>query len=138
MLICIDSCVFIRGTIRQEADTRQLFALIGPRVQLVIPRIVAIETTRNLTWASQRTSFYRLFHKNDSASIIDVPIPSVLIERYIALGLAEKGDAVIGAFAEWMHVDYLISDNRHFLQQVRTDAYRLVTPAEFLAAITPT
>jgi len=31
-----------------------------------------------------------------------------------------------------MQVDYLISDNRHFLQELRTDAYRLLTPGDFL------
>jgi len=132
MVTCIDSCVFIRGLIREDADTRQLLGLIGPEIQLVIPRLVAIEVTRNLTTCPQQLAFYSLLHKNENAAIIDAPIPPRLIARYLALGLSEKGDAIIGAFAEWMQVDYLISDNRHFLQELRTDAYRLLTPGDFL------
>ncbi len=132
MVICIDSCVFIRGITRNEGDTEQLLGVIGPDIQLVIPRLVANEVTRNLVARSQKLAFYRLFHKNQNASVIDAPIPPRLINRYMALGLSEKGDAIIGAFAEWMRVDYLISDNRHFLSALRTDAYRLLSPGAFL------
>lgn len=53
------------------------------------------------------------------------------MDHYIELGLREKADAVIGAFAEWMQVRYLISDNRHFLQDLHTDAFSVVDAAEF-------
>ena len=121
--------------IRGEEDTEHLLGLIGPDIQLVIPRLVAVEVTRNLTERPQQKAFFRLFRKNENALIIDGPIPPRLIARYMALGLAEKGDALIGAFAEWMRVDFLISDNRHFLSELRTDAYQLLTPAGFLEAI---
>ena len=132
MVICIDSCVFIRGTVRQETDTAQLLGLIGPEIQLVIPRLVAVEVTRNLASRSQLLAFYALFHHNENATIIDAPIPRRIIARYLALGLSDKGDAYIGAFAEWMRVDCLISDNRHFLRDLRTDAYMLLSPGDFL------
>ena len=135
MVICIDSCVFIRGITRPEADTQRLFELIGPALRVVISRLVAVEVTRNLSDRTQQAAFYRLFYKTDNATIIEEPVPLELIEQYIALGLPEKGDAIIGAFAEWLAVDYLISDNRHFLRHLRTEAYRLLTPAGFLEAI---
>lgn len=56
----------------------------------------------------------------------------MLIERYIGLGLAEKGDAYIGAFAERMRVDYHISDNPHVLRHLHTEAYGLLMPVDFL------
>jgi hypothetical protein len=31
-----------------------------------------------------------------------------------------------------MRVDFLISDNRHFLHSLRTDAYQLLSPGDFL------
>jgi hypothetical protein len=31
-----------------------------------------------------------------------------------------------------MRVEYLISDNRHFLRAFRTDAYQLLSPGDFL------
>ncbi len=136
MLICIDSCVFIRGIYQEDSDAQQLLKQIGPAARVIIHRLIAQEVIRNLTNQAQVRTFYRLFYKSECAFIIDEPIPRTLIDRYIALGLREKGDAYIGAFAEWMHVDCLISDNRHFLRDLRTDAYRLLSPGDFLALLT--
>jgi hypothetical protein len=55
-----------------------------------------------------------------------------LVDKYVTLGLPEKADAFIGAFAEWMAVNYLISDNRHFLRELQTDAFTILPPAEFI------
>ena len=137
MLICIDSCVFIRGLKYTLSDADRLLSLLSPDLPIVIPRLVAIEVTRNLQSTIDQARFYRLFYERPFAMIIDEDLPDDLLAIYVAKGLRAKGDAYIGAFAEWMQVDYLISDNRHFLQEVHTDTYRLVTPAEFLAAINP-
>jgi hypothetical protein len=132
MLICIDSCVFIRGTSQAQADARRLLDLIGPELRVVIHRQIVLEVARNLDKREDLKLFFSLFHENAAAHIVDGPIPQSLVDRYIVLGLAEKGDAYIGAFAEWMRVDYLISDNRHFLRDLRTDAYKLLSPGDFL------
>jgi hypothetical protein len=65
------------------------------------------------------------------AIIVDEPTPRALVENYAALGLPAKADAFIGAFAEWMEVQYLISDNRHFLRDLKTEAFRVLNAAEF-------
>ena len=135
MRICIDSCVFIRGIPNTSSDAGLLLNLISPSLQVVIPRVVAIETTHNLRVVADVAHFYRLFHERPFARIIDEPVPAEIFQRYVDLGLRAKGDAVIGAFAEWMRVDCLISDNRHFLRDLRTDAYRLLSPGDFLALI---
>jgi hypothetical protein len=46
--------------------------------------------------------------------------------------LPEKADAFIGAFAEWMQVRYLVSDNRHFLRDLQTDAFDVSNAARFV------
>lgn len=135
MLICIDSCVFIRGVRDGESDAGQLLDLISPSLQVVIPRVVAVEVTNYLPSAPAAAKFYRLFHNRPFARIIDEPMPEALVDRYVALGLRVKGDAYIGAFAEWQAVRCLISDNRHFLRDLRTDAYRLLSPSDFLALL---
>jgi hypothetical protein len=132
MLICIDSCVFIRGINHDQSDAQQLLKRIDPQIQVTIHRLIAQEVSRNLVGQAQLRAFYSLFYKSLNATIIDAQIPPMLIEKYVALGMAEKGDAYIGAFAEWMRVDYLISDNRHFLRELRTDAYGLLSPGDFL------
>jgi hypothetical protein len=135
MLICIDSCVFIRGISQPNSDARHLLNLIGTDIRVVIHRVIVLEVIRNLGKPEDLKLFFSLFHKNSPAFITENPIPSSLVESYIARGLRDKGDAYIGAFAEWMRVDFLISDNRHFLRELRTDAYRLLSPGDFLNAL---
>ncbi len=66
-------------------------------------------------------------------SLIDDPIPRIFVRKYIDLGLPAKADAFIGTFAEWMHVSYLISDNRHFLRELKTDTFDVMDAATFLS-----
>ena len=135
MLICIDSCVFIRGVTRPGSDARQLLDLIGADVHVVLHRMIVMEVMRNLAKPKDVKLFFSLLQGNSPAFMVESPIPLSLVESYVARGLRAKGDAYIGAFAEWMRVDYLISDNRHFLRELRADAYGLVSPPEFLALL---
>ena len=132
MRICIDSCVFIRGINQEGSDAERLLRSIGPELQVIANRLIAQEVTRNLSGPQQIRRFYQIFHESAAAFIVTGPIPPAILDRYVALGLREKGDAIIGAFAEWMAVDYLISDNRHFLRELHTDAYQLMSPGDFL------
>ena len=106
--------------------------MIDSELNLVIPRLVAQEVTRNLITSEQVRQFYRLFQNYDFARIIDEPVPPALVEKYVNLGLPGKADAFIGAFAEWKNVGYLISENRHFLRELRTNAFRVLDATEFL------
>lgn len=132
MLICIDSCVFIRGIQDETSDAAEVFRLVGTTVTLVIPRLVAQEVTRNLNHPLHVKTFYHLFSQSNVAFIVEEPVPRPLVLQYTTRGLPAKADAFIGAFAEWMGVAYLLSDNRHFLRDLQTDAYQAVTPGEFL------
>lgn len=100
-------------------------------IHITIPRLIAKEVTRNLI-AEEVREFYRLFQEEQFGQIIDEPIPSALVEKYINLGLPAKADAFIGAFAEWMNVSHLISENRHFLRELQTTAFEIVNAAEFI------
>ena len=63
MRICIDSCVFIRGLQTNDPEVQQLITLIGPALQLVIPRLVAQEVSRNLRSPDQVRRFTACFMK---------------------------------------------------------------------------
>lgn len=132
MRICIDSCIFIQGLQETDPAAAQLLDLIGPELVLLIPRLAAQEVTRNLVTPQQVSRFYRLFRAYDFAFIVDEPVPRAIVDEYVEKGLPEKADAFIGAFAEWMQVRYLISSNRHFLRDLRTEAYNVVDAAEFI------
>ncbi len=130
MRICIDSNQFIFGLAGTDAASEQLLLLL-PGLDVVIPRLVMNEVTRNLNDLDVKT-LYTLLDKAPQVMIIDTPVPDELVVKYIGLGLREKGDAFIGAFAEWQQVTYLISDNRHFLSQLQGAAFVVVTPERFL------
>lgn len=133
MRICIDSSVLIPALQESDPSAVRLLNLIGPELILLIPRLIAQEVTRNLKTAEQVRLFYRLFQDYDFAYIIDEPVPVQLVATYSQRGLPEKADAFIGAFAEWMAVRYLISDNRHFLRDLQTSSFMVLPPAEFLS-----
>ena len=132
MRICIDSCVFIQGLQQSDTAAVRLLDHIGPELILLIPRLAAQEVTRNLATPAQVSYFYRLFQARDFAFIVDELVPQPLVDKYVKFGLPGKADAFIGAFAEWMQVRYLISDNRHFLRNLRTDAYEVLDAAKFI------
>ncbi|MBN1484789.1 MAG: PIN domain-containing protein [Chloroflexia bacterium] len=133
MHICIDSCVFINRLRGHDPAVQRLISLIGPTLQLVVPRLVVQEVTRNLRSHEQVRRFFQLFHQSGHAFIVDEPVPINLVNKYVELGLPAKADAFIGAFAEWMQVRYLVSDNRHFLRDLRTDAFDVLDAAEFVS-----
>ena len=135
MRICIDSCVFIRCLRSVDSELDALMDYISAGNELLIPRLVTQEVTRNLQAPAQVSRFFHLFHYYKDARIIDEVVPFTLFRKYIDFGLREKGDAYIGAFAEWTAVDYLLSDNRHFLRELQTDAFTVLEPKSFLALI---
>lgn len=116
MLICIDSSTLIFGLRDNNLSAAEVLECLGDELNLVIPRLIAQEVTRNLISTVQVKCFYQLFQDYDFARIVDEPVPSNLVEKYINLGLPAKADAFIGAFAEWMNVSYLVSENRHFYE----------------------
>jgi len=105
---------------------------VKSKIHITIPRLIAKEVTRNLVVAEQVREFYILFQDHKFGQIIDEPIPSALVEKYINLGLPAKADAFIGAFAEWMNVSHLISENRHFIRDLQTTAFQVLNAAEFI------
>jgi len=123
----------IHGLRESDFAATRLLELLNENLVLMIPRLVAQEVTRNLATRDQVGRFYRLFRGRDFAFLVDEPVPTNLVNKYVRLGLPAKADAFIGAFAEWMQVRYLISDNRHFLRELSTDAFEVLDAATFIA-----
>ncbi len=131
MLICIDSNQFVFGVMETDTDAVALMDIL-PQIDVVVPRLVISEVVRNLEKIGLEKQFFATIYRSERFQIIDEPVPIQLVEKYVASGLPAKADAIIGAFAEWMGAQYLISDNRHFLQELTTDAFEVLTPGEFL------
>jgi len=130
MRICIDSNQFIFGLSGVDAASETVLKLL-PRLEAVIPRLILKEVTRNLNQV-QVKALYALLNQAPHVIVVEDPVPANLVDKYVALGLSEKADAIIGAFAEWQEVKYIISDNRHFLDELHGNAFEVVTPEEFL------
>jgi predicted nucleic acid-binding protein len=130
MRICIDSNQFVFGISGSNVASETVLKLL-PRLEVIIPRLIMKEVTRNLS-QSQVKSFYALLNQSPHVSIIEDNVPAELVRKYVGLGLREKADAVIGAFAEWQNVRYIISDNRHFLDELQSNAFEVISPEEFL------
>ncbi len=130
-LICIDSNQFVFGLNETDEDSVAFLNILSD-FNVAIPRLITQEVTRNLDTAVQVRKFYRLIYGVPNFLVVDEPVPQTFVTKYVELGLREKADAVIGAFAEWVGAKYLVSDNRHFLQELKTDAFEVISPAEFL------
>lgn len=131
MRICIDSNVFIFGVARVDAHAETLMRLL-PQFDIAVPRLVILEVTRNLDKIGLTKRFFAAIRRADQFCIVDESVPTELVTKYVSLGLPAKADAIIGAFAEWTEARYLISDNRHFLRDLSTIAYEVLSAEEFL------
>ena len=131
-LICIDSNQFIFGLTGADPDAVPLLDVLG-EFSVVVPRLIVQEVTRNLDTPAQVRDFYRLIYDAPHVLVIDEPVPNDLVAEYERLGLPEKADAVIGAFVAWVGARYLVSDNRHFLQDLKCTTFEVLGPAQFLA-----
>jgi hypothetical protein len=63
----------------------------------------------------------------------DWQIPFDLGEKYRELGL-KAGDAAIAALTEWVEADYLVTENRDFMDRSLL-SFRVVRIAEFLTVL---
>jgi hypothetical protein len=130
MRVCIDSNQFIFGISGTNPASEKLLMILL-RLEVVIPRLVLQEVSRNLSKA-QIKSFYALL-KHARVTIVEESIPADLVNKYVSLGLREKADAFIGAFVEWQNAAFLISSNRQFLAELKSTSFDVLRPDEFLA-----
>jgi hypothetical protein len=88
MRICLDSNQFIFGISGADPNSETLLLLL-PHLDVVIPRLVMKEVTRNLRHAQVR-SLYALLNRAPRVKIIDEPVPVELINKYIAWDCAKR------------------------------------------------
>ena len=122
MRLILDTNEYIFGFSQSgPPESAQLLDLVGellPDIEefyLLLPDIIRDEVQRNLL-SHLLGDFYRFIMLNPKivqASVLEIPV-SLFQHYHSDLGLKEA-DATIAAFAEWKAVDYLISENRHFL-----------------------
>lgn len=97
-----------------------------------MPMLIEKEVVRNLRAININlpTKFYRLVNSIEKIEIIYVDIPHNLVKKYYRLKLKEE-DSIIGAFVEWIEAKYLVSDNRHFLDNTKIREFEVISPQRF-------
>jgi hypothetical protein len=104
-------------------------------ITLLIPEIIRKEVQRNIP-KDLEGDFYRLLYSSESIeyhSMIDVPVE--LFNKYRNEKGLKSGDALIAAFAEFMNVKYLISENKHIYRDLDIKEFHTVNAQEFLDRI---
>jgi len=88
------------------------------RLNLVLPRQILKELQTNLT-KGELAKLFRLLKQHPERVIIHWGKAGVeTVRKYQRLG-CKLGDAAVAAHLEEMGVDILISENRHFLKEVK-------------------
>jgi hypothetical protein len=135
ILLVLDSNEYIFG-LSEMKDTSVKLLDVLPFVEglkIVVPSTVLDEATRNLSYIHSIlvTRFNDLIYGYEKFSVVsDEGLPDV--KEYQRLGLPSEADARIGAFAEWVKADFLVSENQHFLKELKTTAYQVIDAAEAL------
>ena len=131
MLIILDANEYIFGLgARRERACEQLLGVIVRRtghIAVRIPRLIVNEVRRNLTPEAFK-EFLALLTLLRTSIDEDSVVPFEVGIRYEADGL-KPADAFIAAYTEWVGVEVLISENRHFLSRQADLPFR-VLPAD--------
>jgi hypothetical protein len=97
--------------------------------------MVVREVERNLeVMYSLSSAFFRLIVNRDNISIIWSPPPEALVLAYIEKGFS-KEDATIAATTEQVQAEYLISENRDFLQCSENLSFRVINAETALSLL---
>jgi len=113
----------------KELPSKSLLDLLlekFPEHTLRIPRLTVEEVRRHLTPETFREfmGFISSFTSIDE----DFLVPFELGAKYQSKGL-KPADAFVGAYAEWVGADFLLTENRHFLS-LHIDLPFRILPAE--------
>lgn len=130
----LDSNEFIFGIPATKASCAQLMDRLET-LRVYIPPMVVREVRTNFQQVYDLgKAFFRLINHQKNIKIVWSEPPEALVIKYMELGFAEE-DAAIAACAEWVGAEYLISENRHFLQRSETLAFEIVNAETALSLL---
>ena len=132
MLIILDSneYIFSFGLHKKPFATTLLEKLVEtfPQNIIRIPRTIAKEVKRNIS--DQEFKEFILFIHTLTKIDEDIVVPFELVFKYEMIDL-KPTDAFIAAYADFIHADILVSENRHFLSRHNL-SFKVLTAEKFL------
>ncbi len=96
---------------------------------IYVNELIVKEVLRNIN-ETQKKEFYALLLRSNII-LHTGPMPLELYKKYKNLGL-KKGDIVIASFCELKGINYLISENRHFLKNIKFEDFKVINLKRFI------
>ena len=133
--LILDSNEYIFGLSKNKTSCVQLLDRLD-NLRVFVPLMVVREVERNLELMyGLGSAFFRLIIQQKNITIVWSPPPEEMVLAYIKRGFP-KEDATIAATAEEVQTDYLISENRHFLQRATDLPFQVVNAQTALELMT--
>lgn len=99
-------------------------------LRIYLPLPIFLELQRNLTRDEMRGAL-RALNKAKALTWDHVLAPPEAVEQWQRRG-AKKGDAVIAAHLELKSIQYFVSENRHFLMELKDLPFKVLTAQDAL------
>ena len=125
--ILLDTNEYIFGLTKPKGYSSQLLENL-PNFIVKLPRFILNEIHHNLPEGIHKIFYYLL--KEAKIEVVEELIPANLVDKYKKQLPLE--DAVIAAYCEFLHIDILISENRHFLVDFRSKVFKVLSAKNFL------
>ena len=127
MIVVLDSNEYI-NFLNKKVRLEEVFQIED--VSIRINELIVKEVLRNVS-EQLKKEFYALLLRSNVV-LRKEKLPGALFNKYRQKGL-KKGDIVIESFCENEKAGYLVSENRHFLKEIKFDKFRVVKLGDFLA-----
>ena len=143
MRIVLDSNEYILGldTTAGPSPSSGLLDLVrilideSEEFRLLVPEIILREVQRNLPPELEK-DFFRLIQSSQKIEYHDlVEVPKATFQKYRRQKRLKQADAFIAAFADFMKVDYIVSENRHIYRDLKATGFITLTAQGFLDLI---
>lgn len=136
MRIVLDSNEFIFAFMEKKTVCMKILENID-LFEVFMPSLILDEIVERLRILVNKNFASKIRHTvlSSSIHILDIStLPKNLIEKYERKGL-RTSDAAIAAFTEHVKADYLLSENRHFLKNLKTTKFRVKNAEQFLEMV---
>lgn len=136
MRIVLDSNEFIFAFMEKKTVCMKILENID-LFEVFMPSLILDEIVERLRILVNKNFASKIRHTvlSSSIHILDIStLPKNLIEKYERKGL-RTSDAAIAAFTEYIQADYLLSENRHFLKNLKTTKFSVKNAEQFLEMV---
>ncbi len=127
LTILLDTNEFIFGLTKPQESSAQLLGKL-PYLSIKLPRFILNELHDNLSYTLLK-ELYQLIREAE-VEVIEEKIPASMVKKYQKQLPPE--DAIIAAYCEFLRIEILISENRHFLVDFHPKAFRVLSAHEFI------